>query len=557
MPIKETTTMLPIAQDYATLYKSFHWNVPARYNIGIDACDKWADGSGRLALIHETRHGEETRYTFDELKTLSDQFANALRSQGVVRGERVAVLLPQCPETALTHLAAYKSGAIAVPLFTLFGVEALQFRLANSGATTLITDRQGYEKISALRDTLPDLKTIFCADMEEALEAELAAGLRPFWPTLRAQPSAFTAVDTSPDDPALVVYTSGTTGKPKGALHAHRVLLGHLPGVEMSQMLFPAQAGLMWTPADWAWIGGLMDVLLPSWHHGVPVLSRRFEKFDAQAAFDLMARHGVTHTFLPPTALKMLRGAPPDVLAAHRGRLALRSVASGGESLGEELIEWGRAALGVTINEFYGQTECNMVLSSCGALFPPHIGAIGRVVPGHDVRIVNDEGQPLTAGEEGNIGVRSPDPVMFLGYWNNPDATRAKYAGDYLLTGDLGIEHDDGFIRFVGRNDDVITSAGYRIGPGPIEDCLIGHAAVRMAAVIGIPDQQRTEIVKAFIILNPGFEPGDALVLDIQAHVRTRLAAHEYPRAVSFVDELPMTATGKIIRKALREAPWS
>ncbi|TAL57002.1 acyl-CoA synthetase [Pandoraea sp.] len=536
--------MLTRQTTYAELVAGFSWHVPPRFNIGVDTCDKWADGSGRLALIYEKNDGTQARYTFDDIKARSNQLANSLRRRGIERGERIGIFLPQTPETALAHVAAYKLGAVAVPLFALFGVEALQYRLSNCGAAALITDRLGLEKIRSIRDTLPDLTTIYCID---ATASDTDAC--DFWQHLQAESDAFEPVDTSADDPAVIIYTSGTTGKPKGALHAHRVLLGHLPGVEMSHEFFPEHARLMWTPADWAWIGGLLDVLLPAWHHGVAVLARRFEKFDGEAAFDLMARHGVTHTFLPPTALKMMR----SVKNPQRWRLSLRAVASGGESLGEELIEWGQAALGVTINEFYGQTECNVVLSSCSSLFPPRIGSIGKAAPGHEVRIVNDAGEVLPVGTEGNIAVRAPDPVMFLGYWGNPDATRAKYAGDYLITGDLGVEDVDGFVRFIGRNDDVITSAGYRIGPGPIEDCLLGHPAVRMAAVIGVPDRERTEIVKAFVVLNADYKPSDALVKEIQTHVKTRLAAHEYPREVSFVDALPMTTTGKIIRKALRE----
>ncbi|AKJ68662.1 AMP-dependent synthetase [Pandoraea thiooxydans] len=537
--------MLTRQSTYAELVAGFSWHIPPRFNIGVDTCDKWADGSGRLALIYERNDGTQARYTFDDIKARSNQLANSMRRQGVERGDRIGIFLPQTPETALAHIAAYKLGAVAVPLFALFGMEALQYRLSNCGATALVTDRQGLEKIRSIRDTLPHLKTIYCID---ATASDTDAC--DFWQQLQAEADAFEPIDTSADDPAVIIYTSGTTGKPKGALHAHRVLLGHLPGVEMSHEFFPEHARLMWTPADWAWIGGLLDVLLPAWHHGVTVLARRFEKFDGEAAFDLMARHGVTHTFLPPTALKMMRA----VKDPQRWRLSLRAVASGGESLGEELIEWGQAALGVTINEFYGQTECNVVLSSCSSLFPPSIGSIGKAAPGHQVRIVDDAGEVLPVGTEGNIAVRAPDPVMFLGYWDNPDATRAKYAGDYLITGDLGVEDADGFIRFIGRNDDVITSAGYRIGPGPIEDCLLGHPAVRMAAVIGVPDRERTEIVKAFVVLNPDYKPSDALVKEIQMHVKTRLAAHEYPREVSFVDALPMTTTGKIIRRALREA---
>ena len=540
--------MLHRADSYAQVVSAFQWQVPAAYNIGVDVCDKWADGSGRLALIYEKSDGAQTRYTFDQIKAQSNQFANSLARYGIRRGDRVAIYLPQAPETAIAHVAAYKMGAVAVPLFTLFGVDAIQFRLANSGAAALVTDADGCRKLLEIRDSLPDLKVIYCID-GEAGAAGVTVGALPFHQSLALESDAFDPVPTAADDPAVIIYTSGTTGKPKGALHAHRVLLGHLPGVEMSHEFFPENAALMWTPADWAWIGGLLDVLLPAWHHGVPVLARRFEKFDGASALELMARHGVTHTFLPPTALKMMRGCDwPD----HAGPRALRSVASGGESLGAELIDWGRRVLGVTINEFYGQTECNMIVSSCSSLFDPCIGAIGRAAPGHRVAIVDDAGVEVADGQEGNIGVLRPDPVMFLGYWKNPDATAEKFAGDYLLTGDIGVRDPEGFIRFVGRNDDVITSAGYRIGPGPIEDCLIGHPAVRMAAVVGMPDAERTEIVVAFVVLTEGVVGDEALVKALQAHVRTRLAAHEYPRAIRFVTSLPTTATGKIIRRELR-----
>jgi acetyl-CoA synthetase len=540
--------MLSRADSYTQLASQFQWQVPEAYNIGVDACDKWADGSGRLALIYEKSDGAQSRYTFDQIKEQSNRLARSLERHGIARGDRVAIYLPQAPETAVTHIAVYKMGAVAVPLFTLFGVDAIQYRLANSGAAALVTDAAGCRKLREIRASLPDLKVVYCID-DEAVDDAV-----PFHAALAAESADYAPVATAADDPAVIIYTSGTTGKPKGALHAHRVLLGHLPGVEMSHEFFPENAVLMWTPADWAWIGGLLDVLLPAWHHGVPVLARRFEKFDGAGAFELMARHGVTHTFLPPTALKMMRGVAQPPAA---GELALRSVASGGESLGAELIDWGRRVLGVTINEFYGQTECNMLVSSCSSLFDPVIGSIGRAAPGHRVAIVDDRGAEVADGQEGNIGVLRPDPVMFLGYWNNPEATAEKFAGDYLLTGDLGVRDEQGFIRFVGRNDDVITSAGYRIGPGPIEDCLIGHPAVRMAAVVGVPDAERTEIVMAYVVLNDGYQGDEALVKSLQAHVRTRLAAHEYPRAIRFVTSLPTTATGKIIRRELRGGSYA
>jgi acetyl-CoA synthetase len=318
----------------------------------------------------------------------------------------------------------------------------------------------------------------------------------------------------------------------------------------MPHELFPQAGDLFWTPADWAWIGGLFDVLLPAWHHGVPVLAYRARKFDPEEAFFLMAKHGVRNTFMPPTALKLMRQASEG--RAHPG-LRLRTVASGGETLGDELLDWGRATFGVTINEFYGQTECNLVVGNNAALFPVRPGSMGRAIPGHEVRVVDDVGVPLPIGETGQIAIRGPDPVMFLGYWNNPHATRQKFAGECLLTGDTGRRDSDGYFWFQGRADDVITSAGYRIGPGEIENCLMKHPAVAMAAVVGVPDPLRTEIVKAFLVLKPGQAAGPGLAREIQDFVKVTLAAHEYPRQIEFVDSLPMTTTGKIMRRELRK----
>jgi acetyl-CoA synthetase len=262
-----------------------------------------------------------------------------------------------------------------------------------------------------------------------------------------------------------------------------------------------------------------------------------------------MARHEVRNVFLPPTALKLMRQATGRAVPG----LELRTVASGGETLGAELLDWGRAVFGTTVNEFYGQTECNLVVGSCAGLYPVRPGSMGRPIPGHDVRVVDDAGVELPRGAVGNIGVRHSDPVMFLEYWRNPGATREKFAGEFLITGDQGRQDEDGYLWFVGRADDVITSGGYRIGPGEIEDCLMKHPSVALAAAVGIPDPVRTEAVKAFLVLKPGAAGTPELAREIQDFVKTRLAAHEYPRHVEFVDALPMTATGKIIRRELRQ----
>src|SRR3546814_720287 len=454
--------MLPQAPSYEELTARFRWQVPEHYNIGVDACDRWAD-TDRLALIHLDADGREARYSFRDLQRLSNRCANVLEAQGIEQGDRVAILLAQGVETAIAHLATYKLGAIAVPLFTLFGAEALEYRLANSGARIVITDQGGLAKLAEIRDRLPALENIVSIDGGEALD----------WQQLLERASdGFLPVDTLANDPALIIYTSGTTGPPKGALHAHRVLLGHLPGVEMPQSFFPQPGDLFWTPADWAWIGGLLDVLLPAWHHGVPVVARRLPKFDPEQAFKLLADLGVRNAFLPPTALKIMRSVE------RPAKTRLRSIGSGGETLGAEMLEWSRETFGVTVNEFYGQTECNLVVSNCAEIMPVKPGSMGRPVPGHRVAVVDDEGNELPAGAAGTIAVRRPDPVMFLEYWRNPEATAAKFRGDWLMTGDQGSLDDEGYLRFVGRDDDVITSGGYRIGPGEIEDCLLKHPAV-------------------------------------------------------------------------------
>jgi len=532
---------------YADALGVFRWDIPTRYNIGVDVIDKHvsAGHGSRPALIYESESGAIERFSFRDIARKSNQLANLLVAHDVGPGDRIAILLPQRPETAISHIAIYKAGMIAVPLFTLFGPDALEFRLADSGARALITDTTSLERIAPIRARLPQLACLFVIDGAGS-EAGSSVDFRR---AMEAASDRFTPVDTLAEDPAIIIYTSGTTGQPKGALHAQRVLLGHLPGVEMPHDFFPQPGDHFWTPADWAWIGGLFDVLLPAWHHGVPVLAYRFRKFDPEEAFSLMARHGVRNVFLPPTALKLMRQIPQP---RQRFPFALRTVGSGGETLGPELLDWGREHLGVTVNEFYGQTECNLIVANCAALTAPRPGSMGRAVPGHDVVVLDDRGNVAHAGIEGEIAVRRPDPVMFLRDWNNREATDKKFLGDWLLTGDRCRQDDEGHFWFVGRADDVITTAGYRVGPGEIEECLMKHPAVALAAAVGIPDPLRTEVIKAFIVLKPTYAPSEGLATEIQEFVKRQLAAHEYPRLLEFVDTLPMTATGKIMRGELR-----
>lgn len=541
--------MLPDIRDYPRLVASFSWDIPERFNIGVACCDAWARRAPeRLAVLDVNARGEVTSLTYGQLRTASNRLANVLMRRGISAGDRVAILLPQSATVPIAHMAIYKVGAIALPLAALFGPDALSYRLRDSGARVLITNDAGLAKLGAIRADITDLDLVLSTDGPDGEAQGLDAAM------IREDPD-FEPLPTFADDPAMMIYTSGTTGQPKGALHAHRVLLGHLPGVQMPHDFLPQEGDRLWTPADWAWAGGLLNVLLPGLYFGVPVVARKFDKFDPEEGFRLIADLKVRNVFVPPTALRMLRSVNNP-----RGRfdIGLRTLASGGEALGASTYEWGREALGLTINEFYGQTECNLVLASSAAMGISKAGFIGKPVPGHAVGIIHADGSSCATGEEGEIAVLKPDPVMFLGYWNNPKATAEKFVEDSVLglwmkTGDRGVVDAQGYIRFVGRDDDVITSSGYRIGPGEIEDCLIKHPAVSLAAVVGKPDEIRTEIVKAFVVLKVGYERSEALKAEISAFVRTRLSAHEYPREIVFRDDLPLTTTGKVIRRLLRD----
>ncbi|TVQ57845.1 MAG: AMP-dependent synthetase [Rhodobacteraceae bacterium] len=535
---------LPRGRDWASLRAGFRWPQPSRLNLAEALVGLRAEAEpDRLALRHLDAAGRATDWSFRALDRAACRLANGLAAHGVGRGDRVAVLLGQSPETLITHLATYRLGAVIVPLFTPFGEEALAFRLGDSAAAALVTDRANLPKIVAIRDRLPDLRLVLCADGP----VEGAESLPDF---LARGRDAHACAATSPDDPALIAYTSGTTGPPKGALHGHRVLLGHLPAARLAHDFAPRPGEVFWTPSDWAWMGGLCNLLMPALAWGAPVLSHRMEKFDPERAFRVMADHHVASAFLAPTALRLMRGAP----AAARAGARLRTVGAAGESLGAELLDWGREALGLTIAEFYGQTECNKVLTNAPALFAPKPGSTGRPAPGADVAVIDSAGRPLPAGETGEIAVRRGHPSMFLGYWRRPDRTAEKFVGDWMRTGDEGRADGEGHFFFSSRADDVITSSGYRIGPSEIEDCLGGHPAVAMAAAVGLPDPLRGEIVAAFVVLRPGVEPAAALGDALAAHVRSRLGAHVAPRRVSFVDALPLTATGKIMRREIRRA---
>jgi acetyl-CoA synthetase len=503
---------------YDELRASFRWQLPAVVNIGVEVSDRQPKAAPAM-LVTDGREITRT-VSFGELTEASNRLANALAGKGVAAGDRVALILSQRPETVIAHVAIYKLGAIVVPLSAAFGSDALGVRLRGSEPRAIIAERASLERATELGfDGI-------LIDVDHDLNTLLAA----------ASPD-FTAAATTPDTPALLVYTSGTTGSPKGALHGHRVLAGHLPGFELSHDFFPQPGDRIWTPADWAWIGGLYDVVMPGLAHGVPVVAFRTPRFDPEVAFDVIAQAGIRNVFMPATALRMMRrsdGVP----------VTLRTIASGGETVGEETAAWCRERFGVRLNEFYGQTEANLLIGNCAA-WPERPGWMGRAYPGHELRLV-----------DGEIAVKvTDDPVVFLGYWRDDAATAAKVRDGWLHTGDLAEVDDEGNYRSIGRVDDLISSAGHRIGPGEIEECLIRHPSVSIAAVIGVPDAIRGELVKAFVVTNAGTAGTPELVTELQQLVRTRLAPYEVPRQIEFVDELPLTVTGKIRRAELRDGP--
>jgi acetyl-CoA synthetase len=533
-----------MADRYDELYRGWKWQVPGRYNIARACCGQWAGDRSRFAMYWEDESGATAAYSFWDIQQAANRLSNALAALGVNRGDRVAIILPQRPETAIAYIAVFQMGAIALPLSHLFGPDALEYRMEHAQASVALVEPTTIANLWAIKERLPQLRHVIGVDVRESKLLEWKA-------LLEKASSKFTCLDTAAEDPSLIIYTSGTTGPPKGALKAHRVMLGNVPGFVHSHDFFPQPGDMFWSPADWAWTGGLMDALLPSWLFGVPILGYR-GRFDAEKAYYLIEKYGVRNSFLFPTALKMMMKAVPE--PREKYRLNLRSVMSAGESLGTTVLEWAREQLGVTINEMFGQTEINYVVGNCQAAWPVKPGSIGRPYPGHRVAVIDDKGAEVPRNELGEIAVhRGDDPVFFLEYWKNPQATKDKFIGDWGCTGDQGRMDDDGYLWYQGRSDDVIKSAGYRIGPAEIESCLVKHPAVLNAAVIGKPDAARGSIVKAFIVLQPGHSPSEGLIEEIQTHVRGRLAPYEYPREIEFIDALPMTTTGKVQRKELRK----
>jgi acetyl-CoA synthetase len=613
---------------YTRLHQGFRWQVPQRFNMAQVCSARWAalpDASKRVA-VHAYSTGAGGQFlTFSELQQRADLLAHALINRGVQRGDRVALVMPQGMETAVAYMAVLQLGAVAMPLSLLFGPEALEFRLRDSEAVLAIADSTAIASLHTARATCPALRCV----VEVGAATTLAPGADVRWDALLAGvDKPFACADTLADDPAVLIYTSGTTGNPKGALIPHRALIGNLTGFVASQNWFgfdPLAAAVpadwmdarsiaqgsdavFWSPADWAWTGGLMDALLPTLFFGRPIVAYR-GRFGAQVALALMRDCGVTHTFLFPTALKaMMKACPGTAKRSVRQdyRLQLQAIMSAGEAVGDAVFTYCRDQLGVPPNEMFGQTEINYVVGNCnmaptlpaargalppkGALaprggpaalkqaarvgqaigYPSKPGSMGMGYPGHRVAVIDDDGHECPVGVPGDVAVHrfdvhgDPDPILFLGYWKNEAATRAKYTGDWCRTGDQAVRDADGYLWYQGRSDDVFKSAGYRIGPGEIENCLVKHPAVANAAVVPKPDPERGALVKAYVVVAPEFIAAHAhstradaafyaqLERDLQAHVRGQLAPYEYPKEIEFIAALPMTTTGKVQRRVLR-----
>lgn len=534
---------------YDNLLDEFEWQLPEEFNVASYICDRWAnEHPDRTALYIKDDPRGAGEYSFGELQTAANRLANYFRSQGIERGDRIGINVPQRPEAVVGHLAAWKLGAVSVPLSTLFGSEGLRYRLDDCSATACLVDESTIDIYRDVRDDLTDLTTTLAVGDIEPMESET-----PFWTALEGHSDAFDTVATTPEDDLTIFYTSGTTGDPKGVRHGHRMLLGHLPlFVAWFLNLELTEDDVYWTPAAWTWMGGLGIVVLPAMFFGRPTVGLN-EQFDAADVFELIETYEITNFWIPPTALRMMM--QEDDAAERYDISSVRAITSGGESLGKTIVDWVNETFeGAAIHEGYGQTEANMVVGGCEALGAMKPGKIGREAPGQTVRILDPEtGEPtVDSGEVGEIGIRyEGNPVCLKSYWNKPEKTEAKVRNGWLLTEDLGTMDEDGYLEFVSRKDDVIISSGYRIGPEEIEDSLSGHEAVADAGVIGVPDDERGEVVKAYVQLADGYTPSDALADELQQYVKDRLAKYEYPRKIEFIDELPKTATGKIRRNDL------
>lgn len=530
---------------YEQAREEFSWDLPDNYNLAHDLLRKHPDPDA-VALYQAYPDGRRETYSFADLDRLSNRLANALEAMGVERGDRVGVVVPQKPENLLAHLACWKLGAISLPLSVLFGDEALRHRLDDSGASVVVADSTVADTVRTVAPDCPALNRVVVVDSDTDAEGD---GETTFEDLIEGRSEEYEIADTDAETSGIVMYTSGSTGPPKGVLHGHGVWVGHCPAFEMyfERDVFEST---YWTPADWAWIGALGDLVFPALHYGQPIVGYPMDGFDPDTAFSLMAEFDVTNAFLPPTAIRMLMDTDPADYD-----LSIEAICSGGEPLTSEILDWADEELGGTpINELYGQTEANLLATNCREWFEAKAGSMGKPVPGHEVAVVDSEtGEEVPTGEVGEIAVRrGDDPVVFEEYWNDPEKTAQATVDGWHLTGDLAERDEEGYIWFKSRDDDLIITSGYRVGPREVEEVILDHDAVEQVGIVGIPDDTRGEIIKAFV--QPVSGTGDdALRKEIRDLVRDQLAKYEYPREIEFLEELPRTTTGKIQRRKLEE----
>ncbi|UHQ95200.1 acyl-CoA synthetase [Haloterrigena alkaliphila] len=534
---------------YERLRDSFEWEVPEQFNMAEYVCDRWARERGRVAFFADDESGDSRTLTFRDVQLDANRLANHLSEAGVTAGDRIGICLGQRPEAAIAHIAAWKLGAVSVPLSTQFGDDALAYRLDDCRATACIVGESSVETLRSIRDDLEALETVLTVGTDPA-PTETA------WDAAMGQSSRrFETAETNADDDAIIIYTSGTTGDPKGVLHAHQLLFGNLPAFAEGFLEDGTTDGtVFWTPVEWSWIGSLFSLVMPALYYGRPVVAYDTDRFDAESAFELLERYEVTDLGAPPTALRMMMQI--DDPAERYDLKSVRRVGAGGEAVGESVVDWVRETFdGVTVEELYGQTEANLLVADCRSLKRPRSGTIGLAVPGHEVAIVDPEtAEPIDEpGEIGEIAVRYEDnPVCFEEYWEKPELTERKVQNGWLLTEDLGSVDEDGFFSFEGRKDDVIITSGYRVSPEELEETITGHDAVADVAVIGVPDEERGTVPKAFVVAVDE-RPRTELKETLGTRVKDRLAPYEYPREIEFIDDLPKTSTGKVRRQSLRE----
>jgi acetyl-CoA synthetase len=534
--------------DYEELYEAFEWQVPEQFNIAQETSERWRDDD-RLALVATNESRREKRYTYAEIDRAANRLANAFVADGIEPGDRIAVTGRQLPAVPIGHLAAWKCGAVTVPVSPLLGTDGLAYRLRDAASTAAVVGDELLETLAELDSRPSTLETVYAADCEPDPDLAAACSLEA---RLDGTSETFDSVTTAPSDPASVFYTSGSTGDPKGVVLPHRTLLGVLPSfLTLKCDLDLSETDRLWTTSEWSWIA-LYTTVFTSWFYGVPVLAYDRGAFDADAVWAFLADYEVTSLSAPPAALRRLRDA-----TSSRSVESVRVVFSGGSLLRESTVEWARRAFApVSVHVSYGLTEAACIAGNCEALERPYrSGAIGVPQPGHEIRLLDPDagdGDAVPSGEVGEIALRAAsDPACMDRYWEKPEKTREALRDGWLHTNDLARRTSDDYLEYVGRADEVIISSGYRIGPREIEESLDTHDAVEAVAVIGILDPERGEIPKAVVVPADGYEPSEPLRESLQQHAKRRLALYEYPREIEFATELPTTSTGKIKRDAL------